>query len=590
MFNRKYSEGILIVVSSICLLYLGLYFRSLYFFNAGVFPQFSFWASLIIFSVSTIFLWNYFDNFSYYLVLILGFCTIFSDRYFLRFFYFSKDLVVELSVSKITGNLGRIPTELIGVPVSTYSVSPIHPGSLVSAYYSTISVTVLPNIISEVTGLPLIDVYRLVVPIITVASAMLVFLIVRNLFSPKIAILATLLYSIDVSNPFLRQDIAVFFFFLGLFFIFRKNRTRRGLIISIVCLAVIPISHYGTFYFVAFALISILVAGWLLRQRRISFIFRTDEHVSVRHIISVPLVLLFIVIGFTWLFFVGLPILSYNLSEIRGSILAIFHTAVIQSSPFEHRVLSSSQGPITTFTEWFERLLAVAGMGLTLKVYRNFRIQQFAILGGFMLALLIPFLTLPNLANAIDLDRILGFSLVTYEVFVVIALLSMSQRLHAIGKLIPVIAITLILIGVINLPIMYTSSASISRAQNIYDYSVLNGVSYDQMDFQFASWIGVHTSQLATFGVDNPGTAILDLANRVNSQVTGQNSSDLIHDIQSRYANYFVELSYVSGYLQYSLADGNKVQFNSSEINSIFNNQSLNRVYDNSKDILYSYT
>ncbi len=577
-----------------CASVVGLAVIILYIYGVGTydirpFDIVFFWIAAIVFSAGLFLAWDLNENMNWYLALVLGVCAVFANRFFFRFYYFSADLVQELSAAQTTINLGKWPIQLIGEGIPFFSIHPLLSGPLQNSYYSTLSVTVFPAIISKTTGLTMIETFQVLIAITLMTTAVVIFLTARSIFNAKVGGLAALFYALFVPSAFLREDVAVLFFFMAVYFILKPRLDKANLAIAITCIILVPISHYGTFYFAIFGFMSLLLGRRILAHtslRRFNQGFRQLENFPG---VTGTLILIASVAGLAWLFFAAFPIIAYNTGELRTSLYGIFDLTTARASPFEQRVVFSSQGLLSTIASWAERILAVTGAVYVLILFKKPRSLIFAFFGLSMLFLVIVFAVVPNLADAIDLDRVSSYSLLAYTALIALVFTFLVGKHGNWTKLGGLILVTLFIFGILNFPILYSTYSETGPQQYAVTYTQLVTF-YDHSDFQFTNWISVYTNQSATIATDATGYWLMYLSNRTSSQPTGNNATQILDLITGEDSDYVAILFYSPGFIRYSETNGTNVQLTTAQVSDLVNNSNLNLVYDNSKDVFFGHT
>jgi hypothetical protein len=612
------AEAVLVALAVGGLLFVAAYIHAVYEFNQQVLPIYYFWGFAVLFSVAIGLLWIYRGGTKGFLYLTLGSGFVINALFFFRFYYYSSDLTGEYMVAQQTINLGRWPLQLDTAYDPYFNLQRVllsPPVELVHRYYSTISVTIFPSTLSEVTGLPLIDIFRILMPLTTVLSALFVFLIVRLCFGFKVASLSTLIYVFLALTAPLRQAVAYFFFLFALFYIL-KGGGWKSLLLALVGIALIAPSHYATFYFSIVALVLVYLARKAIDLGIAKRIAGAKLQLKPEISLSLAMVVFAVVMGVAWLYFVGFSVFTANFVSLITSILGIFNRNIITVSPFQNHIVSSSLGPFNTATEWLERSLALLGLVVLIRKFRTPIEFSFVVLATGMLLIVGVFAVAPGLANAEDLNRVLGFADLGFTALIASSIFllgksfpqSQSLRLRILTRWtsqsnlvwkyasisIVVILLVLMFVAVLNFPILYSSQTELGTQQ--YASASQNSTAfYSQSDFQFASWLQVYTNQSATFASNYAGLNVLTLGDRISYLPVMGNSSQAIDLLQAGKTNYLVVISYLPTVLTFDSGNTtapviNGISLNQSQISDISNNSHINRIYDNSRDILMDYT
>jgi len=148
---------------------------------------------------------------------------------------------------------------------------------LPSAYNACLSVTILPTVLVQATGIPGRIVFTVLLQLVFATVPALTYLLGRRFVRREVAltgaVLAMAFPTFGTDMPYLvRQEIAFFFLALALLAATEPGRTRLGGRLLVVALGVgVILSHYSTTYVLLMALVFGLVAmgvTGLVRRRR----------------------------------------------------------------------------------------------------------------------------------------------------------------------------------------------------------------------------------------------------------------------------------------------------------------------------------
>jgi len=311
-------------------------------------------------------------------------------------------------------------------------------------YFSCLSVTIFPTVLSEVTGFNLFQIFGFVYPIIFSLIPTLIFLAIDQVFhKTKLAALSSILYleAYRFSAPqHGRQFMAVLFLVLMFYIIFKekvatKNKRKYLLLLFIFGLGVVA-SHYTVGYFVMVIFFAMFLALHLPHNSQISK--------SYDFINASTLAYLF-VLCFSWWSVFNFRYLMENVSVIEKSILSILGL-------IEPRWLSSTRtagrtaGPIVTAWYIFQTVLMVTGLFL---VYLEKRIKTRKFLAwvcsAFILFVILFFsLVIPSFTAKLGFNRVYSISLPIWISFLAYVLLKTSRKSKSV---------LLVIFLVLNLPI-----------------------------------------------------------------------------------------------------------------------------------------
>lgn len=141
--------------------------------------------------------------------------------------------------------------------------------ALPSAYNACLSVTVLPTVLAQVTGLSGVVVFKLLLQLVFATVPVLTYLFARRLIPRRLALAAAILTiafpTFYTDMPYLvRQELA--FFFLALMLLAATERRPSRVLVLALGVGVI-LSHYSTTYVLLMALVAALLGALVTRNR-----------------------------------------------------------------------------------------------------------------------------------------------------------------------------------------------------------------------------------------------------------------------------------------------------------------------------------
>lgn len=193
------------------------------------------------------------------------------------------------------------------------------PDAYIDAYNTCLSITILPTLFANMLHVPDAYVFKVLFQVLFATTPVIVFLLARNWFSVRYAVLASVLFmafpTFMQDMPYMgRQEIAFLFFGLMLYTLFEVRMTiavRRTLFVLFGIGVVL--SHYSTTYMVLFiflsaaslsAVLRILLARthWFASLRHTSGLQVTSGDVAERResLISLPVVAILIAAAVSW--------------------------------------------------------------------------------------------------------------------------------------------------------------------------------------------------------------------------------------------------------------------------------------------------
>ena len=350
-------------------------------------------------------------------------------------------------------------------------------------YMSGLSITVLPVMITKITGLNMVFVFKFVLSGIIATTPLLIYLTVKETFrNSKLAVLSSIIFSEfyysfqSISVQGARQSIAILFVLFSLFVIAKllnKNRCRSYFLLLPLFLFGIVFSHYTITYlsivlFLSFTIISTLLS----KNKLIRNVFKVNFH-------EIPFTLhllqfvsaIFIVLSLIWFLAVPSSRLQIDLHNImslsQGRSLPAFDTVSTQY------ISGSPLGPWIDYWLYFGVILIIVGYLFLLFSKKDARISLFLISGGMFFALILASFVIPNfwaIYGGFLRSYITGYFVLC--TFAAVALLAFDKKLR--GLLLPAFLILSLPMGLL-LPaneryVLYhpeeTVSPTVAIAQN----------------------------------------------------------------------------------------------------------------------------
>jgi uncharacterized membrane protein len=334
-------------------------------------------------------------------------------------------------------------------------------------YFSCLSVTIFPAILSEITGLDLSQVFGFIFPIIFSFIPAIIFLVIDRFFlNTKLAALSAILYleMYRFSAPSHgREFTAILFLVLMVFTIVKgqvsSKNTRKYLLLFFLFGFGVVTSHYTVSYFAVVIFFGMVLALYLpLRLNSSSFSFRFVNKYTFVYVL---------VLCFSWLLFFNFEYLVANISVIKNSILAILKIVEPRWLSFE-RAPGRTAGTLVTAWYIFQTVLMIIGLFYAFSKRKNKTRSFFAWLLSAFILFVIFFLTLvtPIFSTVLAFNRVYSISLLFWVPFLAYVLLKTSRRpMHLL----------LIFFLIINLPI----NLSLPTYDRLVTFSSIKYVSPD---------------------------------------------------------------------------------------------------------------
>ena len=170
----------------------------------------------------------------------------------------------------------------------------------ISSYNTCLSLTILPILVSLMSNIKGMFVFKLLFQIIFSFTPLIVFIFSRRHFSLFLAFLSSLIFMIPIGfvdmTALLRQEISFLFFGLSILILTNRNINKsQRTILFLIFGASIIVSHYSTSYITLALLLFVTVLNFLFHRLKPKKI-RIRKEVYLRGI----LILILIIFGFFW--------------------------------------------------------------------------------------------------------------------------------------------------------------------------------------------------------------------------------------------------------------------------------------------------
>ena len=384
------------------------------------------------------------------------------------------------------------------------------------SFFSCLSVTVLPTIVSDLTGLPMMLIFKILIPLTATLVIVGVFLLVRQLFNARVAALSAFVFLLSANtgllSQLLRENVAIFLLLLCgylLFLNFHTNK-RSGIFLAIIFLLIIPTAHYTIIYFTILFLFVLFIAERfgsnivvILTQLRVR---AKNSSITEEKRVIVPILPVFLIAcmgGFLWLLYIGSPIFGFDLTTATSALRAVSGVVPSHYSYQTQSALVSYYGTGQTVMNWVIRGLTIVGLFIALRFSKNVRSLGFALWGAIIFILLAIDLILPNLNETLALDRVYLIGMIAFSAFIALAFVELPKLIGKVNfkwrsvsvKWITVVFSVVIIVAMFLLsfgPMTYLPESS---ATLNYSLSVVP-LHYTSQDFAFASFIQTYTKSL----------------------------------------------------------------------------------------------
>jgi len=384
-------------------------------------------------------------------------------------------------------------------------------------YASTLSMTLLPAMVTQVTGIDTLDLFRWLFPFVIALVPLALFLFLRQIIGAELAALSSIIYAFDYTTltlgPLLyREGVAKLLALLWLWSLVRLyKRSERGhFLLSVVLMMGFVTAHYTASYFFSAVIVLLLVLPSLWKR-----VFRSSSQKSLQ-IVSKRVVVLEVVIATLWSMSLALGIfestVKFQIVPILGQILTLSLSREGHFGLVDY--VSYGRGNVfTSLVNLVYYALIVVGFLRTFNRRANSWHLGLTTWGGFCLLILFLYIVVPPIQRVIYPDRPYSYGLFVFAYFIATTLLqnppmkgSNGPESRSVGskarsiclgtrqtrQVIAVLVVALFLVShVAVMPRIYFTSASAVPKQ---EQVVI--LKYDSYHFSFGRW-------LANYAVDD---------------------------------------------------------------------------------------
>lgn len=292
-----------------------------------------------------------------------------------------------------------------------------------SSYYSSLAVTIFPAILTQVTGINLIIIFKFVFNMLGALIPVLLFVVIRNALGKiKVAAIASILYAqseffISIIPTHMKLMMALIFFLLTLLLIFRNNNKSatssvRLRFLCLIFMFAVIFSHYYLVYFAIAVFFAFTISPFLMRSLPGKVLRLTklgsSAIESAAKIFNVRLLFSFVVLAFSWFIFSSFSVFKQNIIMAREVLpsLAGLEKGVLPIAQY-NPLAFQPRGPI--ISAWFVLLVVSTYIGLLyawLRARKNGKTFLW-ISGGSALAVIFLLLMLvPGITAYLSAERV----------------------------------------------------------------------------------------------------------------------------------------------------------------------------------------
>jgi len=397
-------------------------------------------------------------------------------------------------------------------------------------YYSCLSISVLPVMISGIMGIDLLSVFTYVLPVICSLVPIFIYILAYETFhKPEIAFLSAIIYAESYftipsfGREIKRQPIAIIFMLCILIILskimmkqkedLKKNRTLE--ILLVIFTFGVVVSHYTiSFFLLAILMFFCLIFAIFYMFKSFSSKRLKIEPLSIHQLrIGVLYFIFFTVLCVSWNIIVS-PRYTMQYFDYISSIL----TGTTKKSPIqlETNVVLDVLGPIVTFWLLFVIGLGVIGFLLLTRTSKDIKKLILFISGGFILVLYPLWIIRPYESSwYMSLTRFIGVSFIFLCVFAAYTLFKVNRRTRGVFT---------ILFILLNLPInillpVYHNYVLYSSEKSISPDIAIRQLYNDRHDFAVALWVSNFIDPNEVISSDTHGAHTLFYADNIFAEV-----------------------------------------------------------------------
>jgi len=397
---------------------------------------------------------------------------------------------------------------------------------------SMLSIVIVEPIFSKISGLNVVDIFKVIYPILFSFVVLGLYSIFKKQTTNKIAFMSCFLFisvfMFFLEMPYLaRQEIGELFFVLMIMVMVEKNLTRRHLsILTVFFIPALLVSHYSLDYIYMFLLVCsyliILIRNLNLTNKFtilgklqiIKFFFYKEDSQDDALKLDYRLQLLLIF---------GLTLIYYNLfSSAAPFDLTVFTLNNVMSTAYTYLFNPNSLVAVGIVTSEKSFLRSIAldlhliielmiGIGILFLLYRrtnmkfNENFSLFSVMSFLMLGLV---LVVPFLAGALNPERFYQIALIFLSVFFVVGWIGFFRIINRIFKFkwkmksiytnsLKLIAIFLAISLIFNSGVVYELFHDKPTSMSLH--STMDGPKFNNIELTGAEWLNDHKLDIIVY-------------------------------------------------------------------------------------------
>lgn len=315
--------------------------------------------------------------------------------------------------------------------------------------YSTnamLSIAILAPILSKITNIDLIWVFKVLYPFIFSLVPVGLYLVFKRQLNGKIAFLSTFFFMSIFTffremNQLARQEIAELFFALVIMLMVdtSMDKIKRALLMIIFALSII-VSHYGLSYIFMLSLIGV----YLIVIVDSNSIKKIKNKIKLNHVLENRLtssfVILFIILALAWYMYTSSSSAFNSIVHIGDQIVGSISTDFLNPDAAQGAAVLSSEviSPIQNVPKYlnllFQLFILLGVVSTVYKIYKTKFKLEYVLFAFVNLILLVLSVLLPYFASALNVTRVYHIALFFLAPFAIIGGIESFKIINKVFK------------------------------------------------------------------------------------------------------------------------------------------------------------
>jgi len=375
-------------------------------------------------------------------------------------------------------------------------------------YFSSASVSLIPAVVSKITGLDLMPTFQWVMRLVISVLPLAVYLAVKDIFrNVKLAALSALIFAqlyfnFNLLAFLVRQGVAEIFLVLTIFLLVKLHQaeSRSLAYVVLITLAMFGLvtSHYTLNYWSIIMVVCIFVLCFVVGvlPKKLLFLIRIINLKMEKPIINSVFLIFFLVATATWIYYTNL---TSFLTDIRNELYLLSPNRAVTSPVTQTSwILNNPAGPIVGF--WFNLTALLIPIGFLYVLFKvPKRSRHMPWLGGalVMLGTMALWIAAGSRMLGLFFDRIYIMGAPFFTTFMAVPLLLLDKKLKVL----------VILFLLVNLPlnmvlpsyqryVLYCPEESVNPETGVVQRYIR------EPEFAASVWLDQYANENVTFYTD----------------------------------------------------------------------------------------